>query len=335
MTVKEAIEDLKSKKVLITGGAGFIGSNLAKKLLSEGVEVIVLDNLSTGKQENITPLQKYDNFTFIEGDITDTNACFQALKDADVVSHQAALGSVPRSIEFPFNTHRVNATGFLNMIHTAKELNVKRFVYASSSSVYGDSKTSPKTIGLEGKLLSPYAVTKQLNEMYAGVYNTLHGMETIGLRYFNVFGPNQDPEGVYAAAIPKFVDLMIKGGTVTINGDGEQTRDFTFVRNAVNANILALTTTNSVTYGNVYNVACGEQYSLNKIVTTIKDILGELKVYNDKCSIVHGPDRAGDIRDSLADIQRTTEHLGYSELTKFNEGIREYLEVLTHNVERN
>ena len=219
MKLQRAIEKLRTKRVLVTGGAGFIGSNLSKRLLSEGVHVVVLDNLSTGKQENIMPLMKYDNFTFIEGDITDTNACYQAVKGVDAISHQAALGSVPRSIEFPHNTHRVNATGYLNMLHTAKESAVKRFVYASSSSVYGDSNITPKKNGSEGKLLSPYAVTKQLNEMYANVYNTLHNIETIGLRYFNVFGPNQDPDGVYAAAIPKFLDKMISGDIVTIHGD--------------------------------------------------------------------------------------------------------------------
>lgn len=325
MNVSGAIEKLRSKKVLITGGAGFIGSNLAKKLLLEGVRVVVLDNLSTGKQENITPLLKYDNFSFIEGDITDTNACYQAVKGVDVISHQAALGSVPRSIEFPHNTHRVNATGFLNMLHTAKESGVKRFVYASSSSVYGDSKVSPKTIGSEGKLLSPYAVTKQLNEMYSGVYRTLHGVETIGLRYFNVFGPNQDPEGVYAAAIPKFLDKMISGDVVTINGDGEQTRDFTFVDNAVNANILALATDNEDAFGKVYNVACGQFLSLNNVVSSMRSILEREGKLHQESKVVNGPDRPGDIRDSLADITDTTKDLGYENPVLFEEGIEKYI----------
>lgn len=325
MDISGAISELRSKKVLVTGGAGFIGSNLAKKLLLEGVQVVVLDNLSTGKQENITPLLKFDNFTFIEGDITDTNACYQAVKGVDVISHQAALGSVPRSIEFPHNTHRVNATGFLNMLHTAKESGVKRFVYASSSSVYGDSKISPKTIGSEGKLLSPYAVTKQLNEMYAGVYRTLHGVETIGLRYFNVFGPNQDPEGVYAAAIPKFLDKMISGDVVTIHGDGEQTRDFTFVDNAVNANILALSTYNENAFGNVYNVACGQFLSLNNVVSSMRSILDREGKLHEGTTVVNGPDRPGDIRDSLADISTTQRDLGYTNPVLFDEGIEKYI----------
>lgn len=325
MNIQRAIEKLKSKRVLITGGAGFIGSNLSKRLLSEGVQVVVLDNLSTGKQENITPLLKYDNFTFIEGDITDTNACYQAVKGVDVISHQAALGSVPRSIEFPHNTHRVNATGYLNMLHTAKESGVKRFVYASSSSVYGDSKISPKTIGSEGKLLSPYAVTKQLNEMYANVYKTLHNVETIGLRYFNVFGPNQDPEGVYAAAIPKFLDKMISGDVVTIHGDGEQTRDFTFVDNAVNANILALATENEEAFGKVYNVACGQFLSLNNVVTSMRTILEREGKLHGETQVVNGPERPGDIRDSLADISDTTKDLGYEQPVLFDEGIEKYI----------
>lgn len=331
MDISGAINELRSKKVLVTGGAGFIGSNLANKLLLEGVQVVVLDNLSTGKQENITPLLKFDNFTFIEGDITDTNACYQAVKGVDVISHQAALGSVPRSIEFPHNTHRVNATGFLNMLHTAKESGVKRFVYASSSSVYGDSKTSPKTIGSEGKLLSPYAVTKQLNEMYAGVYNTLHGMETIGLRYFNVFGPNQDPEGVYAAAIPKFVDRMISGDTVTIHGDGEQTRDFTFVENAVNANILALSTENPNAYGSVYNVACGDFFTLNQVVEEIRNNLEAFGRLNPNTEIVHGPERPGDIKNSLADITDTARDLNYVDPVPFEAGMKHYLKNLLDN----
>lgn len=325
MNVQNAIEKLRSKRVLITGGAGFIGSNLAKRLLSEGVQVVVLDNLSTGKQENITPLLKYDNFNFIEGDITDTNACYQAVKGVDVISHQAALGSVPRSIEFPHNTHRVNATGYLNMLHTAKESGVKRFVYASSSSVYGDSKISPKTIGSEGKLLSPYAVTKQLNEMYANVYKTLHNVETIGLRYFNVFGPNQDPEGVYAAAIPKFLDKMISGDVVTIHGDGEQTRDFTFVDNAVNANILALATENEEAFGKVYNVACGQFLSLNNVVSSMRTILEREGKLHAETQVVNGPERPGDIRDSLADISDTTKDLGYEQPVLFDEGIEKYI----------
>lgn len=328
MSLGKEIEQLKGKKILVTGGAGFIGSNLVKNLVGNGIKVVVLDNLSTGKHKNIAGLMEDPLFSFIEGDITDSNACYRALEGVDMVCHQAALGSVPRSIEFPHNTHNVNATGFLNILHAAKEKGIDRFVYASSSSVYGDSIISPKTIGSEGRLLSPYAVTKQLNEMYAGVYSQLHNMETIGLRYFNVFGPNQDPEGVYAAAIPKFLDKMLTGDTVTINGDGEQTRDFTFVENAVKANVLALATDNADAYGNVYNVACGQYLSLNDVVKEIRSILAERGRLHADTKIIHGPDRPGDIRDSLADISATRKDLGYEDPVQFQEGIYQYIDAI-------
>jgi len=243
----------------------------------------------------------------------------------DVISHQAALGSVPRSIEFPHNTHAVNATGFLNMLHAAKESGVKRFVYASSSSVYGDSSVSPKVIGSEGNLLSPYAVTKHLNEQYAKVYSRLHGMETIGLRYFNVFGPKQDPNGVYAAAIPKFIDKMLKGEEIVVNGDGEQTRDFTYVKNAVNANILGLSSENENAFAKVFNVACGEFYSLNNVIEEIRAQLEKLDKYNPSTTVVYGPNRPGDVRDSLADISSTEKELEYLNPITFREGMDLYL----------
>lgn len=325
MDLKSAVHLLKNKHVLVTGGAGFIGSNLVEYLLNNGIHVSVLDNLSTGKRSNLNEFENNPKFNFIEGDITDFNACLSALNGIDVISHQAALGSVPRSIEFPHNTHSVNATGFLNMLHAAKEKGVKRFVFASSSSVYGNSKVSPKKIGEEGELLSPYAVTKKLNEEYAKVYHKLHQMESIGLRYFNVFGPKQDPNGVYAAAIPKFIDKMIKGEQITINGDGEQTRDFTYVQNAVKANVLALSTDNSEAFGRSFNVACGEFYSLNKVVDAIRENLKKIGKYSDTTSIVHGPDRPGDVRDSLADITQTTSILGYKNPVSFEAGITEYL----------
>lgn len=322
---------LEGKLVLVTGGAGFIGSNLVKELLENGSKVRVLDNLATGHAKNLAAFKDHPNFEFMEGDIRKMDDCKKAVQGVDVISHQAALGSVPRSIEFPENTHEVNATGYLNMLHAAKEAGVKRFVYASSSSVYGDSRISPKTIGSEGKLLSPYAVTKQLNEMYAKVYADLHGMETVGLRYFNVFGPNQDPNGVYAAAIPKFIDKMLKGDTLTINGDGEQTRDFTFVKNAVKANILALSTSNEKAFGYVFNVACGEYFSLNNVVDTIRKELEALNLYNENTKIVHGPERAGDIRDSLADISETQSILDYKDLYFFDKGIKEYMRMFSQN----
>lgn len=325
MNITEALNNLKSKHVLVTGGAGFIGSNIVGKLLSHGVKVTVLDNLSTGKRSNLKEFEGNELFHFIEGDITDFSTCMNAMKGVDAITHQAALGSVPRSIEFPHNTHNVNATGYLNILHAAKESGIKRLVYASSSSVYGDSDISPKKIGVEGELLSPYAVTKRLNEEYAMVYNKLHEMQTIGLRYFNVFGPKQDPNGVYAAAIPKFIDKMMTGDQLTINGDGGQTRDFTYVKNAVKANVLALATNNANAYGHAFNIACGTYFSLNDVIAAIKVVLIDLGKYNENCTIVNGPDRPGDIRDSLADITNTTEQLGYDDLNYFEEGITEYL----------
>ncbi|MFO0494756.1 MAG: NAD-dependent epimerase/dehydratase family protein [Flavobacteriia bacterium] len=319
------MNSLEGKKVLVTGGAGFIGSNLVEALLNLGASVIVLDNLETGRYENLVGFEKNPLFQFLKGDIRNQEDCLKALDGVDVISHQAALGSVPRSIEFPHNTHAVNATGFLNMLHAAKEKGVKRFVYASSSSVYGDSTISPKTIGSEGNLLSPYAVTKALNEQYAAVYARLHKMETVGLRYFNVFGPKQDPNGVYAAAIPKFVDRMIKGEEITIHGDGEQTRDFTYVKNAVKANLLALSTENEAAFGRAYNVACGHFFTLNAVIQSIKTVLIQQGRYNDNSTVVHGPERNGDIRHSLADISETIRDLNYQDYWHFDQGMKEYL----------
>ena len=326
-TFPESVNQLKGKHILVTGGAGFIGSNLAEALLQLGASVTVLDDFATGLPENIERLKQYSGFTFVEGDITNPELYRDLLKTVDAISHQAALGSVPRSIAFPLNTHRVNATGFLTMLHEAKEAGIKRFVYASSSSVYGDSKISPKKEGDEGNLLSPYAVTKKLNEEYAEVYQRLHGMETIGLRYFNVFGPHQNPEGVYAAAIPRFLDAMLHGGTITINGDGEQTRDFTYVKNAVLANLLALTTENQLAFGQHFNVACGESFSLNDVIQSLETGLKQLGIFT-KYEVIYGPDRNGDIRNSLADLTAISEKLNYQVQYTFNEGILDYLEKL-------
>lgn len=318
---------LKDKRILVTGGAGFIGSNLVKALLDEGAFVRVMDNLETGRIGNLDEFTDNSQFEFFKGDIRSEEDCIKAVLGMHRVSHQAALGSVPRSIAFPHNTHSVNATGFLNILHAAKQEGIKRFVYASSSSVYGDSSVSPKTIGSEGNLLSPYAVTKKLNEQYASVYHQLHGMETVGLRYFNVFGPKQDPNGVYAAAIPKFVNQMLKGEQIIVNGDGEQTRDFTYVRNAVQANICALSTTNQGVFGRPFNVACGRFFTLNAVISTIKDILESQGRFNLGTIITHGPDRTGDIRHSLADISQTIDELGYSNIWHFEQGLSEYLSI--------
>ena len=314
----------EGKHVLVTGGAGFIGSNIVEKLLNSNVRVTVLDNLATGKLENIEEFISNSNFKFIQGDICDFETCLDALNGVDVVCHQAALGSVPRSIEFPHNTHSVNATGFLNMLHAAKEKGIKRFVYASSSSVYGDSPISPKVEGQEGNLLSPYAVTKQLNEKYAKVYSQLHGMQTIGLRYFNIFGPKQDPNGVYAAAIPKFIARLQSGEDVLIHGDGLQTRDFTYVKNAVHANFLSLFSEVTKENAHVFNVACNDSFTLIHVVDTLKVGL-EKTGFTSTSKVVYGPDRPGDIKHSLANIGSIEANLGYKPLYTFQEGVDEYL----------
>ena len=314
----------EGKHVLVTGGAGFIGSNIVEKLLNSNVRVTVLDNLATGKLENIEEFISNSNFKFIQGDICDFETCLDALNGVDVVCHQAALGSVPRSIEFPHNTHSVNATGFLNMLHASKEKGIKRFVYASSSSVYGDSPISPKVEGQEGNLLSPYAVTKQLNEKYAKVYSQLHGMQTIGLRYFNIFGPKQDPNGVYAAAIPKFIARLQSGEDVLIHGDGLQTRDFTYVKNAVHANFLSLFSEVTKENAHVFNVACNDSFTLIHVVDTLKVGL-EKTGFISTSKVVYGPDRPGDIKHSLANIGSIEANLGYKPLYTFQEGVDEYL----------
>jgi UDP-N-acetylglucosamine/UDP-N-acetylgalactosamine 4-epimerase len=325
MTAEQRIsERLKNKTVMVTGGAGFIGSNLTEALLETGASVIVLDNLETGLQSNIDRLSEHRNFRYVKADICNPEEYRDLLKETDAISHQAALGSVPRSIEFPLNTHRVNATGFLTMLHEAKTAGVKRFVYASSSSVYGNSTASPKQEGQEGEVLSPYAATKQLNEEYAQVYHRLHGMEMIGLRYFNVFGPYQNPNGVYAAAIPRFLDKMLEGGEITVHGDGGQSRDFTYVKNAVHANLLSLASDNEDSFGKVYNVACGRSLTLNDVIRSLEDGLYATGK-TPKHTVVYGPERAGDIRDSLASVARIEKNLGYEPLYTFEEGINEYL----------
>ncbi len=317
-----------NKHILVTGGAGFIGSNITNTLLSLNAKVTVFDNLETGRIQNLQKFKNHPNFTFVDGDLRNYEQCLNALQGIDYVTHQGALGSVPRSIEFPHKTHEVNATGFLNVLHACKEKGIKRFVFASPSSVYGDSIISPKVEGVEGNLLSPYAVTKELNEQYAKVYFPLHGIQIIGLRYFNIFGPNKDPDGVYAAAISKFISKMIKGDEIIMNGDGKQTRDFTYVKNAVLANLLALSSDNENAFGKTYNVACGDSFSLNYIIQTIKEILLLRSLFNESCKIVNGPDRQGDIRNSLANISNISKDLGYQAKYPFHKGIVEYLQTL-------
>ncbi len=313
------------KHVLVTGGAGFIGSNLSEKLLELGARVTVIDNFSTGLKENRDRLLHFENYSFVEADICLPDTYAHLLSTVDLISHQAALGSVPRSIEFPLNTHLVNATGFLTLLNEAHKAGIKRIVYASSSSVYGDSLASPKEVGLEGNLLSPYAVTKKLNEDYAQVYSRLHQMECIGLRYFNVFGPHQNPEGVYAAAIPKFLDALLHHREIVIHGDGNQTRDFTYVDNAISANLLALTTENDAAFGNVFNVACGKNYSLNDLLKELRNGL-EQKGMVSESVITYGNPRSGDIRDSLARVDRTNRGFGYEVKVSFEEGVQRLID---------
>lgn len=309
-------EDISKSSFLVTGGAGFIGSHITEYLLKHGAgKVRVLDNLATGLKKNIDLFADYSNFEFIEGDIRDPEVCRKACEGIDYVSHQAALGSVPRSIKDPITSNDVNVGGFVNMLTAAKDAGVKTFVYASSSSVYGDEPNLPKREEKVGNPLSPYAVTKKTNELYAGVFAQLYGMKLVGYRYFNVFGPRQDPDGPYAAVIPLFVSGIMKKEPVYINGDGEQTRDFTFVDNAVQANIKGMLTTNEEAFGKVYNVAVGENFSVNFLYNEIRDILKA-----DHEATYREP-RAGDVRNSLADISLARNLLGYEPTKRFMDGL--------------
>lgn len=315
------LKELTNKHVLVTGGAGFIGSNLCAYLLQNNVKVTCLDNLITGKLENIEELMSNANFKFINGDITNLNDCTNACKDIDVILHQAALGSVPRSIENPVNTNNINISGFLNILWAAKASNIKRVVYAASSSTYGDSKKLPKIEDEIGLPLSPYAVTKYVNELYAGVFSSLYNLELIGLRYFNVFGRKQDPNGAYAAAIPKFIKAFVNYESPIIHGDGSQSRDFTYIDNVIQANVLAATTTNSNAINQVYNVACGEQSILLDLLKHIQNLLKQFDEKIDQVKISFGPERIGDIKHSLASIEKAKKQLNYSPSHNVNEGI--------------
>lgn len=311
-------EDLSSSNFLITGGAGFIGSNLVEYLLQHGAgKVRVLDNLSNGYFENIQEFISQPNFEFIEGDIRDLETCRKALEGMHYVSHQAALGSVPRSINDPITSNEVNISGFLNMLVAAKEQEgLKKFIYAASSSTYGDSKDLPKVEGHEGKPLSPYAVTKAVNELYADVFSKVYGFHTIGLRYFNVFGPKQNPDNPYAAVIPIFCKHFIEGTQPTINGDGETSRDFTYVANAVQANIKALLHPGFEQH-EVFNVACGEQTTLNQIIQYLQEISGK------DIQPVYQEERKGDVKHSLAEIDKISNKLEYFPKIKFSNGLIE------------
>lgn len=305
----------KGTKFLVTGGAGFVGSNLVEVLLGKGCYVRVLDNLSIGKKENIEEFMDNINFEFIEGDIRDIDTCQNACKDIEYVLHQAAWGSVPRSIEMPLIYEEINIKGTLNMMVAARDNGCKKFVYASSSSVYGDEPNLPKKEGREGNLLSPYAITKKTNELYANNFFKLYGLETIGMRYFNIFGKKQDPNSYYSAVIPKFVKLLLNDEAPTINGDGEHSRDFTYIDNAVEANLRACLAPKEAA-GRAYNIAVGGRVSLNELYVTLKELL------NKDLDAIYGPERKGDIKHSNADISDARELLGYDPSYSFGDGIR-------------
>lgn len=324
--------DTQMIKVLVTGGAGFIGSNLCQRLLDDGYQVTCLDDLSTGFKKNIEAFQHNNRFQFVQGDITDLNTCMEAVKGCSFVFHQAALGSVPRSINNPLATNAVNITGFLNMLEASKQAKVRRFIFAASSSTYGDSAVLPKVENQIGRPLSPYAVTKLVNELYADVFYRSYGMEYIGLRYFNVFGKNQDPDGAYAAVIPRFVKQLMQIESPIINGDGSFSRDFTFIENVVNANMLALNTTNDKALNQVYNVACGEATTLKDLAEKIKQYLSEKNKAIAGVPIVYGEQRTGDIPHSLASIDKIESLLGYEPSVLIDSGLQQAIDWYWENI---
>ena len=314
-------KNINQSSFLVTGGAGFIGGHVAEYLLKNGAKKVrVLDNMSNGFKSNLDILHQYNGFEFIEGDIRSLETCSKACKGMDYVNHQAALGSVPRSIKEPYYTNDVNVGGFVNVLKAAVDNNIKRFFYASSSSVYGDEPNLPKTESKVGNCLSPYAVSKKTNELYASVFANVYGIKLMGFRYFNIFGPRQDPDGPYAAVIPLFIKGILNKTSVYINGDGEQTRDFTFVENAVQINIRGMLIENEEAFNKVYNVAVGENFSLNYLYNTCKEYL------QSDFEATYREPRAGDIRNSLADISLAKNLLGYQPTKKFEDGLIETIE---------
>lgn len=317
---------ITNKKILITGGAGFIGSNLCDYLIEKNNTIVCLDNFSTGKFENIAHLKEHKNFTLIEGDIRDLETCKKACNGVEYVLHQAALGSVPRSINDPITTNSVNIDGFLNMLIAARDEKVKRFVYAASSSTYGDSETLPKVEEVIGKPLSPYAVTKYVNELYAHVFGLNYGLECIGLRYFNVYGRRQDPNGAYAAAIPKFCMQLMKHESPVLNGDGTNSRDFTYIDNVLQMNERALATTHEKAIGEVFNTAVGDRTTLNQLLSSLKTYLAKHDPQIANIEVIHGPERKGDIPHSLACIDKAKTILSYEPSHNLEKGLKEAVE---------
>jgi UDP-N-acetylglucosamine 4-epimerase len=315
--------NFSNNKVLVTGGAGFIGSNLCEELLRLGNKVVCLDNFATGKRENIEHLLNETNFTLIEGDIRKLDDCLKATNDVDYVLHQAALGSVPRSIIDPITSNDVNVNGFLNMLVASRDNGVKRFVYAASSSTYGDSESMPKVEEVIGRPLSPYAITKYVNELYADIFSKTYGLETIGLRYFNVFGRKQDPNGAYAAVIPKFVNHLMNGESPVMNGDGNYSRDFTYIDNVIQANLLSLVTTNEKAINTVYNVAYGDRNTLNDLMGYLKEYLSEFDSKISNVAVIYGPNRAGDIPHSHASVDKAKKLLNYNPQFTLQKGLKE------------
>ena len=323
--------NLSNKKVLVTGGAGFIGSNLCEELLSKQNKVVCLDNFATGQRENLTKFLENPNFTLIEGDIRNLQDCLTATNGVDYVLHQAALGSVPRSIKDPITSNDVNVGGFLNMLVASRDNDVKRFVYAASSSTYGDSEALPKVEENIGKPLSPYAVTKYVNELYADVFSKTYGLETIGLRYFNVFGRRQDPNGAYAAVIPKFVSQLMNLESPTINGDGNYSRDFTYIDNVIKANLLSIVAGKEAV-NTVYNVAYGDRNTLNDLLGYLKEFLSEYNPKIKDIEVIHGPNRLGDIPHSHASIDKAKKLLNYNPEFSLQKGLKEAVEWYWENL---
>lgn len=317
------MENVVKNTILITGGAGFIGSNLTEYFLGLGYKVVCLDNFSTGHRHNLKDFLDNPDFKLIEGDIRNLSDCILAVQGVDFVLHQAALGSVPRSIKDPITTNEVNVSGFLNMLTAARDAKVKRFVYAASSSTYGDSQGLPKVEEVIGKPLSPYAITKYVNELYAEIFSKTYGLETIGLRYFNVFGRKQDPNGAYAAVIPKFVKQFMSYESPVINGDGNYSRDFTYIDNVIQMNELAITCQNPEAINTVYNTAFGDRNTLNDLVKYLKQYLSEFDSKINDVQIIYGENRAGDIPHSLASIEKAKKMLGYNPKYSLQEGLKE------------